>query len=382
MKPARITIIGGGNGAFAAAGHLTLVGHQVTLFEMPAFQASLDPIKKRGGKLKVKCLPSNHLPEGEAMLHKLTIDAREAMEESDIILVITPAQGHESIAKAIAPYVRSNHVIAITPGNFGGSIKFRNYLIAGGCEESVKVAEFETMPYATRKEKDENGEIVGPWIRGYKHGLGCSVFPSKNSDEIFNRLYDIYDILEKRDNVLVTGVSNVNTYGHPPCMVGSIQYIDKKEKPLMNEIKTESIAHIRKELDLEHMQLKNIGINVVSAREITKSYYGYQNVSEGGKIDDLDPDDVWRHNKIYVDSKLPDDWNHRYLTEDIPFGLVPLEELLEQYALPHPITTACINFADLLCGKNFREEGAKLADCGLKGLTLSQLHQYLENGTY
>ena len=37
----KVTIIGGGNGAFAAASDLTIRGNQVTLFELPQFAAGV-----------------------------------------------------------------------------------------------------------------------------------------------------------------------------------------------------------------------------------------------------------------------------------------------------------------------------------------------------
>ena len=46
----KITIIGAGNGGFAAAADLTMRGHQVTLFEMPEFADSIREIQKTGYK--------------------------------------------------------------------------------------------------------------------------------------------------------------------------------------------------------------------------------------------------------------------------------------------------------------------------------------------
>lgn len=369
MKSEKITIIGGGNGAFAAAADLTIRGHQITLFEMPAFADSIKGIQEKGG-IDLECLPSNQLKGGFAKLHKITSDIKEALKDSDIVFIITPAYAHANIAAATAPYIREEMIVVLTPANFGGSIIFREALIKNGCSEKTKVAEFDTMMYATRKTS-----ATSSWIRGYKHNLGCAVFPSENSNEIFERLKGIYPYIIKRDNVLVTGVSNVNSYGHPPVMIGNISLVDGGTEPLMNTVKTESLARLRKALDDEHMGLRKIGINVFPMGEIYQGYYEYQ-----GAVGTTD--EAWRNNPIYVDSKLPKDWQHRYLTEDIPFGLVPIEELLEQYNLPHPIMTAFINFANLLCGKDFRQAGMKLEYCHLKGLTEKQLHQYLTYGTY
>ena len=38
--------------------------------------------------------------------------------------------------------------------------------------------------------------------------------------------------------------------------------------------------------------------------------------------------------------KLPKTFDHRYLAEDVPFGLLPLIEILERYEIPCPVNKA------------------------------------------
>jgi opine dehydrogenase len=45
----RVAVLGAGNGGLAAAADLTLRGHEVRLFEHPAFREHLVPIRERGG---------------------------------------------------------------------------------------------------------------------------------------------------------------------------------------------------------------------------------------------------------------------------------------------------------------------------------------------
>ena len=56
----KVTIIGGGNGAFAAAADLTLRGSQVTLFELPRFVDGLSEVIQRGG-IEMEAFPGNGL---------------------------------------------------------------------------------------------------------------------------------------------------------------------------------------------------------------------------------------------------------------------------------------------------------------------------------
>ena len=44
MSTRSVTILGGGNTAFAVAANLTLAGHAVTLCEIPSFDYTIEPI--------------------------------------------------------------------------------------------------------------------------------------------------------------------------------------------------------------------------------------------------------------------------------------------------------------------------------------------------
>ena len=367
MISEKITIIGGGNGGFASAADLTLRGHQVTLFEMPEFGDSVSAIKEKGG-IELEVVPGNDLDGGFAKLHCITTDIEEALSDADIVIVIAPAYAHAAMAEVAAPYVRDDMIIVLSPANFGGSITFREALMKHGCSAKVKVSEFDCLMYGTRKKDD-----LSVLIRAYKHNVGCASFPSNGSDAIFERLKGIYPHIIKRDNVLETGLSNLNTYGHPVWMIGNIYNLDKEVDQVIREGKTDSICKMRDGIDAEHMRLREIGLDVQSIGEIFLSYYKYQGYNGESTTK------FWQNTRLH-DNKAPIEIKHRFLTEDVPFGLVPLEELLAQYDLPSPLTTGVINIASFLCEEDFRETGMKLEQVGIKGLTADELKTFLRYG--
>lgn len=119
----KITIVGGGNGAFAASADLTLRGNQVTLFELPQFAGGIKEVMERGG-IEMESFAGNGLEGGFAKLYKITTDVKEALAESDIIMVIVPSYSLDTIAKLCAPYLRDGQIVALCPANFGGSLFF------------------------------------------------------------------------------------------------------------------------------------------------------------------------------------------------------------------------------------------------------------------
>lgn len=86
----KVTIIGGGNGAFAAASDLTIRGHQITLYELPQFAKNLEEVSQRGG-IELEAFENNGLTGGFAKLYKITTDIEEALAESEIVMIVVPA---------------------------------------------------------------------------------------------------------------------------------------------------------------------------------------------------------------------------------------------------------------------------------------------------
>ena len=49
--------------------------------------------------------------------------------------------------------------------------------------------------------------------------------------------------------------------------------------------------------------------------------------------------------------------HNRFIDEDIPYGLVPLEDTAKKLNIEVPIATAIISFANMIMGKDYRAEG-------------------------
>ena len=366
----RITILGGGNGGFAAAADLTIRGHEVILCEHPDFAHILEPVRAKGG-IDLETLPSNGLSDGFAKLYGITSDIEYALSNSEIVMVIAPSFALKAMAELCAPYVKDNQVFVLCPGNIGGSIIFKNSLKAAGCNKAIWIAEFECMMYACRK-KDE----TSVWIRGYKRNLGCGIFPRTNSKPILERLQALYPNLIDRGNVLEVAMCNPNMVAHVPTMLFSASNIDQKEDRLFYvQCMSESVGRVMDQLNEERMQINQLpGFKIPSLRDVVYHWYHYQGAD--GKT----MRDIQSSNPIFKWSKMPTDLNHRYITEDIPYGLIPMQKILEMFGFSARNMEALSIMACALTGKNFYAEAITPEVIGIAGMTASQLLQYLETG--
>ncbi len=156
MTTKPVVIVGGGNGARAFAGHLSLQGAPVRLIS--SFPAELEAIKELGGAISV-----SGTVEGQGKV-QVCDDNFAAISDANLILVVVPAFAHASIARALAPYLRNGQIIILNPGRTGGALEFSQVLKEENCPAKVRIAETQTLLYACRSE----GTTGGVQIKGIK----------------------------------------------------------------------------------------------------------------------------------------------------------------------------------------------------------------------
>lgn len=365
----KICIIGAGNGGLAAAADLTLRGHEVILAELPEFEGNISRIKDEGG-IHLDTLESTGLKGGFARIYKVTTNISEAISEAKIVLIITPSFAHKKIAEECAKFLKEEHTIVLAPGNLGGSIEFYNSLIDNGGNKNIVISEMECMMYACRKK--DNNTI---YIRGFKHNLGFSTFPSIAIDRELERVKEIYPNIVKRQNVIETGFSNINPILHVPILISNLSNIDNKNNILMYyEALTNSIGKIVESLDKERMSLNNFGedIQLKPMSNIYKSWYYHQG-ARGSSFMELAG-----KNPIYYESKLPDTLTHRYLLEDIPYGLIPMISVLDKFEVQSNNIRSIVNTASLISEIDFYKNARTLNTLRLHQKSKEQIINYIK----
>jgi opine dehydrogenase len=78
--------------------------------------------------------------------------------------------------------------------------------------------------------------------------------------------------------------------------------------------------------------------------------------------------------------KGPPSLENRYVTEDIPYGLVAWASIGDAVGVETPMMDALIALGSVIMGKDCRKEGRNLEHMGLEGLDLKQIKTYLDEG--
>ncbi|MGI6317371.1 MAG: NAD(P)-binding domain-containing protein [Dethiobacteria bacterium] len=101
-----IAVLGGGNGGRCMAADLTLRGHKVNFYEHPSFKDKIKEIQETGIINLVGIDVS-----GAAKIHKVTTAMEEALENAEIISVITPSFAHEIFFEEMIPFLQDEQIV-------------------------------------------------------------------------------------------------------------------------------------------------------------------------------------------------------------------------------------------------------------------------------
>ncbi len=367
MAIKKIAVLGAGNGGCAAAADLTLRGFQVRLFSRS--ESTIAKLARRGeiefieGGERKSAAPyfmSPHLPP--------------VVQGVDLIVIAAPSVAHEYLARNLANYLNDGQRILLNPGHTGGSLHFAHLLREFGCTGDVRLCETVTLTYICRMSEPGKVEVY----RRTTH-LGCAAFPGKHTGALVEDIQAVFPNVVAAENVLETGFSNINAVMHPAGMLGNAGWIEKTSGDFLwyregvtpaigawiDAVDAERMAIVRS-IGLQPLRFVDIfyqaGLTTAEARDRGLAYHA---------IHESEP------NKTI---KSPPSLDHRYIREDIGYGLVPMAEIGKLMGVHTPVMDALITLASTALGVNFREEGLTLEKMGLANVNPEILPKVLHDG--
>lgn len=363
MTSRHIAVLGGGHGARTVAADMALAGHSVGLFEFEEFHENVAQIFSSR-----KIAITGNARQGQAELALCTHDIEEAIRGAEMILVVIPSLYHLRYAELLHPHLQDGQHIVLMPGTLG-SLEFQATLARHGCKASVTISELDALPYATR--------ITSPTSVFAYHALpvfGVGVFPARRTQEVLAAMRDLYPGVSSFRDVLEAGLSNSNPVLHPLGVLmnaGRIEYA-RGEFYYYEEGITFSTVRAIEALDRER-----IAIGAMLGLDLPDQAAALHAVGYGPK------GDLWqalKGSKGLTPIKGPTTLSNRYVTEDVPIGLVCWSQLGEQLGVPTPLMRATVEIAGAISDEDYWKTGRTLERCGIEGLSAEALIQYVHNG--
>ncbi|MPZ76420.1 MAG: NADP transhydrogenase subunit alpha [Deltaproteobacteria bacterium] len=367
MSIRKIAVLGAGNGGCAAAADLTLRGYQVRVFSRS--DATLLPIIKRGG---ITLIENGEEKFAAPYFHSSHIIP--VIDGVDLIVVAAPAVAHEYLAQSMAAHLIDGQRILLNPGHTGGSLHFANTLRKCGATTKIKLAETVTLTYICRMPQPACVEIY----RRTTH-LRCAAFPGRDTAGMVNEIQEIYPNLVATDNVLETGFSNINAIMHPAGILGNAGWIEKTGGDFLyyRQGITPAIAAWIEAVDRERLEIATrLGLEPLRFVDI---FHQAGLTSEEARasgsifraINESEPN---------FTIKAPAALDHRYIHEDVGYGLVPMAAIGRLLEVHTPVMDSLITLASVANGIDYRTEGLTLNKLGLAKARADDLMSILQDG--
>ena len=361
-----IAVLGAGHGGCAAAADLTARGFEVRLHARR--EETLSPLKKQGG------VKATGVQEGLFPARLLTTDVEAAVSGAEIIMLVVPSVAHGFYAQALAPLLTPDIPIFLNPGHTGGALHFVRELRRYGYVDPVKTCETVTLTYIARKTGPAEVDIFS-----FTKELKFAAFPGKYASQMFNFIKPLYPEITAVSSVLETALTNINAVFHAPGMLMNAGWIENTGGDFLfyREGITPAIGRVIAELDAERMAVAK-ALGVPAASFLENFYQAGLTTKEAMVSGDISRACVESEPNWKI--KSPPSLNHRYIHEDVGYGLVPFAEFGRLAGVQTPTIDGIIHVISKMMDIPYGTEGLTLEAMGLSGLDPKGVLKFVEEG--
>jgi len=383
----KIVVCGGGNAAHVftalAASNPNNEVHLLSLFRTEAkdFETALK--QTDDGKLTIQVTQTGK--EVKAEPKSIGNDAK-VLADSDIVIISLPAFAHNQYLNAIKDNIKARPnkktLVAVFPGASGLECEWQSMF---GRDPNFVVLSCITLPWACRiLQFGQKAEILGTKNQ-IEVSLKQSVAAAQGKDdekqqqqpdnsEYIKKVSDIIGELPKIvdfGHILNMSLSAINAIVHPSIMYARWKDYDGKplaEKPLFYQGIDEAAADMMSKLSDEALRITQSVEKATGLALKTQHIYEWYKTCYGTECEDTSS--LYKTivtNPGYKglthpmsntdDNKFVPNWKYRYLSEDIPFGLVVIRGLSliveKEHRCDAPVLDAIIQWAQTKLDKEY-----------------------------
>jgi opine dehydrogenase len=360
-----VAIIGAGIGGLYLVAELGVAGFKLRLHDID--DSKLSEIRTRGG------VDVEGEGGGFAAVEFVTSDLRSAADDADVLIIVTGGNTQAMVARSLAPLLRDGQVILLIQGNTGGSLIVRRALDEAGCRAEVDVAEMDNYPYSCWRLSPTR---IRPIVR--KRWLQVATFPGSRIGEVFPRLSPLFPEAVAAPNVLYTGFTNANAMLHVANCVANAGRIESGDTyKFYAEGVTPAVARLYEAINGDRVAVAAaLGASVPNLADWFDRVYGVRGAALVETCQLL----TYNSDGPYQATGTPKSLDHKFITEDVPTGLIPMSALGGAAGVGTPAIDALIEVVRSMTGKDFSVEGRTLDRLALNGMDAPQIRRVMDEG--
>lgn len=346
-----VGIAGAGSIAFGTAAVLYKNGHDAMLWS-PSGEGTQD-LKSGQPLTAVGALEAVFAPS-------TALSAQMLAQENDVLIVALPGYGHKTVLDALAPHIGAQHQLIISSHASLGAIYLAQLLARRGL--TVPITAWGTTICTGRRQSG-----VEVKINTVRSRIDLCTVPSQYSDTalaLCKRLFG--DRFQPRDGLLAISLSNLNPQNHMGIALGNITRMERGETWSQGQNVTPKVGQLLEKLDQERLAIaKALGLEV-------KTIFEHFHLSFHVPVASISEMNQQMHAQGNGGIG-PATADSRYVTEDVPYGLLLTAKLGRLSGHPALLHEAGIRIFSAMYDRDFEDENLILEALELERYSLDDL---------
>ena len=342
----KIAVLGAGAGGTAVAFDCASFGHDVRLFDFSAFPENIAAVAEQQG------IHAEGDIAGFASVTSASHDIDATLDDAALIYVVGPAYSTVPFGEAVAGKLKAGQTVIVTPSSCGGALAFKRAAGLDIEDDSIRVAETSTLHYAVRL--IESGR-VRVFLK-LKAGNLLAALPGQHTDDVLSLIADVYPSMEPAKSVMQTSLQNANPIIHPAVTLANAARIEGTGGDFLfyEEGVSDATGRLIEGLDRERIAIgAKMGIAVLPD-PVMGMRQGYMLADNYGE--------AYRNAPGFKGIGAQPQLDHRYLHEDVGYGLVFMSALGRQVGVETPTIDAIIQVASVLMHRDYVGEALRTPD--------------------
>ena len=338
----KVAVFSAGNTGLATAVHLSSLGLEPMLYT------------RDGGKARAI---QSHAVRSTGTLDGFwnipaSDDAGRVLAGADLVIVCAWANAHRAIFETIGRAWRESSRrplrILVFNGNWGAYEAYQAFSEEYVVPEDVTIAEAAGMPYVAQASFDGTGASpVSVHVSGVKSSIEVAYAADHDGDRVIDSfLRTVYGEVRHDASVFATSLAAPNPIIHAPlCLLNMTRIEEGASYRMLVDGFTERTEGLILAVDAERESLaESLGCGYTPIVRQLNGFWGshYATLRE-----------LFSNNPVYTNVRGPMDVSHRFIHEDVPFGISPLVELGRLLDVRTPACEALSAIYGMYFGESF-----------------------------
>jgi len=350
----KIAVLGAGNMGCTVAADLTRKGHEITLIKTSKsmHNENFKYLKEHDGHIEVWQADET----GGSFSSNIACVTEDLalVADAELIFVTLTTECHEQIIQQISSFLKDGQILLLVPGYLSTA-----YVLKHCPHVDITVIEGESSTIDCRISEPGHVRV------GFRNVCNpVAVYPRQHLPLVRDKLATLEYHFEYLSSVVEAALHNPNLIVHTVGAIMSIPRIEKTQGDycMYWEVFTPSVWNILERLDDEKMQvLVKLGLPALPYVEACKNRNSLDKSQDAKEV-------FFEYALSPYRAKGPVIVDSRYISEDVPQGLVMLEALGKRLEVPTPVCTSLIEIASAALGRDMREGGRTLESLGIDNI--------------